>query len=94
MYMLVYMYVYTYIYMYICIYRAAGEIKEQRPAALRHAHVQAHRNRSIKNLGGLNPDELDILYNQNNYGEEDYFAQVGIYLYMCIYVYIYMIIYM
>lgn len=41
--------------------RAKGEIKEQRPAPLRHAHVQAFRNRAVQGLSRLNPDELDLM---------------------------------
>jgi hypothetical protein len=41
--------------------RAKGEVKEQRPMPLRHAHVQAYRNRLVAGLGGLDPDRLDAL---------------------------------
>ncbi|KAJ1414898.1 hypothetical protein B484DRAFT_434867, partial [Ochromonadaceae sp. CCMP2298] len=44
--------------------RAKGEVKEQRPAPLRHAHVQAYRNRSAQGVGGLSPDELDRIYEE------------------------------
>ena len=57
--------------------RAKGEIKEQRPFPLRHAHVQAYRNRSNKGYGGMNPDEMDLLVeSQGSYISDD-FAQVG-----------------
>ncbi|KAG5175992.1 hypothetical protein JKP88DRAFT_259052 [Tribonema minus] len=40
---------------------ARGEIREQRPAPLRHAHVQAFRNRAEAGLGRLSPEELDAM---------------------------------
>ena len=62
--------------------RAKGEIKEQRPAPLRHAHVQAYRNRSVQGVGVLSPDELDHMYEEETGREGDsssssYFAMVG-----------------
>lgn len=54
--------------------RARGEIREQRPAPLRHAHVQAYRNRSVQGMGGLSPDELDRIYDESE--PSPYFAQV------------------
>ena len=68
--------------------RAKGEIKEQRPAPLRHAHVQAYRNRSVQGVGVLSPDELDRMYeekdvrdsssnNSSNSSVSAYFAMVG-----------------
>lgn len=42
--------------------RAKGEVKEQRPAPMRHAHVQAYRNRCMKGYDLLSPDELDVMY--------------------------------
>jgi hypothetical protein len=42
--------------------RAKGEVKEQRPAPLRHAHIQAYRNRCVEGKGDLSPDELDDIY--------------------------------
>lgn len=59
--------------------RAHGEIKEQRPAPLRHAHIQAFRNRHVNGYGTLNPDELDELY-KNSQGLKNHdklFANVG-----------------
>lgn len=56
--------------------RAKGEIKEQRPAPLRHAHVQAYRNRAVAGIGALSPDELDRLYNEGT-ADPAYFALVG-----------------
>ena len=41
---------------------AAGEVKEQRPAPLRHAHVQAARNRQAAGLGRASPDELEKMH--------------------------------
>eukprot|EP00953_Heterococcus_sp_UTEX-ZZ885_P033102 17242-Heterococcus_DN1.PRE.7 len=38
---------------------AKGDCKEQRPAPLRHAHIQAFRNRCDVGLGLLSSDELD-----------------------------------
>jgi hypothetical protein len=55
--------------------RARGEIREQRPAPLRHAHVQAYRNRSVQGMGGLSPDELDRLYDESE--PSPYFALVS-----------------
>ncbi|CAM9432851.1 unnamed protein product, partial [Choristocarpus tenellus] len=40
---------------------AKGEVKEQRPAPLRHAHVQAFRNRVAKGLGCWSAEQLDKL---------------------------------
>lgn len=56
--------------------RAKGEVKEQRPAPIRHAHVQAYRNRSVQGFGGLNPDELDALH-ENPDVPAHFFAQIG-----------------
>jgi hypothetical protein len=42
--------------------RAKGEIKEQRPWPLRHAHIQAYMNRTVFGLGRVSPDELDGMY--------------------------------
>ena len=56
--------------------RAKGEIKEQRPAPIRHAHIQAYRNRCVQGLGGLSPDELDRLHEDPNFPSH-YFAQIG-----------------
>ena len=55
--------------------RAKGEVKEQRPAPLRHAHIQAYRNRCTAGVGDLNPDEKDALLEKE--GMSDWFAQVG-----------------
>lgn len=55
--------------------RAKGEIKEQRPAPIRHAHIQAYRNRSMRGLGVLSPDELDEMY--ANGENRIFFAEVG-----------------
>jgi hypothetical protein len=41
---------------------ARGEVKEQRPAPLRHAHLQASRNRVAAGLGAASPDELEELF--------------------------------
>ena len=38
---------------------ARGKVKEQRPAPLRHAHVQAFRNRVAAGLGKIGPQELE-----------------------------------
>jgi len=57
--------------------RAKGEVKEQRPAPLRHAHVQAYRNRSVQGLGLLSPDELDRMYDEEETDSSPYFAMVG-----------------
>jgi cilia- and flagella-associated protein 65 len=56
--------------------RAKGDIKEQRPAPLRHAHVQAYRNRAVHGMGGLNPDELDEAYRSES-ADPAIFAQIG-----------------
>lgn len=55
--------------------RAKGEVKEQRPAPLRHAHVQAYRNRCMAGLDLVSPDELDAML--ENGAPREYFAQVG-----------------
>lgn len=55
--------------------RAKGEVKEQRPAPLRHAHVQAYRNRCTAGVGHLGPDELDEMVRRD--GLSDLFAKVG-----------------
>eukprot|EP01033_Poteriospumella_lacustris_P005515 gene5515-3931_t len=56
--------------------RAKGEVKEQRPAPIRHAHVQAYRNRNGQGMGALSPDELDKLY-ENPEAPSSFFAQIG-----------------
>ena len=56
--------------------RAKGDIKEQRPAPLRHAHIQAYRNRVVAGLGALNPDELDAMCNEG-VSDPAFFGQVG-----------------
>jgi hypothetical protein len=56
--------------------RAHGEIKEQRPAPIRHAHVQAYRNRCTQGLDRLNPDEMDLMLSEQ--GISDLFARVGL----------------
>lgn len=56
--------------------RAKGEVKEQRPFPLRHAHVQAYRNRVVADLGALNPDELDRAYEEGKI-DPAMFAHVG-----------------
>lgn len=56
--------------------RAKGEIKEQRPAPIRHAHVQAYRNRNGQGAGGLSPDELDSLY-ESPETPSSFYAQIG-----------------
>lgn len=65
--------------------RARGEVKEIRPAPLRHAHIQAYRNRKVRGLlepynpegisGALNPDEMDIIV--QHHGMSDMFARIG-----------------
>jgi hypothetical protein len=57
--------------------RAKGEIKEQRPAPLRFAHIMAYRNRALNGVGHLSPDELDDLYERRE-GPAEFFAQVGL----------------
>lgn len=57
--------------------RANGEIKEQRPAPIRQAHIQAFRNRSVIGLGKLNPDELDALYAKDDPNNANLFAIPG-----------------
>ena len=54
---------------------ARGEIKEQRPAPLRHAHVQAFRNRVAAGLGRVGPAELESMYKSNKMSK--LFAGVG-----------------
>ncbi|CAM9235398.1 unnamed protein product, partial [Hapterophycus canaliculatus] len=54
---------------------AKGEVQEQRPAPLRHAHVQAFRNRENVGLGRCSPEELDDLLGTQ--GMSDLFAKVG-----------------
>ncbi len=56
--------------------RAKGDIKEQRPAPLRHAHVQAYRNRAVHGMGGLSPDELDEAYTSGS-ADPSFFGQIG-----------------
>jgi hypothetical protein len=41
---------------------ARGEVKEQRPAPIRHAHIQAFRNRVAAGLGKIGPGELEVMY--------------------------------
>lgn len=62
---------------------ADGHVKEQRPAPLRHAHVQAYRNRVAAGLGGHSPDDLES-HLQNHHsdvenGDENrlLFARIG-----------------
>ena len=54
---------------------AKGEIKEQRPAPLRHAHVQAFKNRAAAGLGRIGPGELEEMYKVNKMSK--LFAGVG-----------------
>ncbi|CAM9466589.1 unnamed protein product, partial [Sphacelaria rigidula] len=54
---------------------AKGEVEEQRPAPLRHAHVQAFRNRANVGLGRCSSEELESLLKQE--GMSDLFAKVG-----------------
>ncbi|GMI16115.1 hypothetical protein TrLO_g4845 [Triparma laevis f. longispina] len=54
---------------------ARGEIKEQRPAPLRHAHVQAFKNRVAAGLGKIGPAELEEMYRVNKMSK--LFAGVG-----------------
>ena len=57
---------------------ARGEIKEQRPAPLRHAHVQAFRNRIHAGLGGASPDELErILQNATEGGTQSHLPKTS-----------------
>ena len=56
--------------------RAKGEIKEIRPFPLRHAHVQAYRNRAVKGIGGMNPDEMDMIVAKEG-PDAEIFAHVG-----------------
>lgn len=42
--------------------RSKGKIKEQRPAPIRFAHVQAYRNRLSQGMGDLSPDEIEEVY--------------------------------
>lgn len=56
--------------------RAKGEIKEQRPAPLRHAHIQAYRNRAVQGLGIISPDELNSMY-EDEADSSLYFAKAG-----------------
>ena len=56
--------------------RARGEVKEQRPAPLRFAHIQAYRNRAVQGLGGLSPPELDEMCSSGQH-PLNYFAQAG-----------------
>ena len=56
--------------------RAKGEVKEQRPAPLRFAHIQAYRNRAVQGLGGMSPPELDQMC--ANGSEPRFFAQAGL----------------
>ena len=53
-----------------------GEIKEQRPAPLRHAHVQAFRNRCAAGLEQLSPPMLQEMLNKQ--GLSDIFAKKGV----------------
>ncbi|CAM9831384.1 unnamed protein product, partial [Ectocarpus sp. 12 AP-2014] len=55
---------------------AKGEVQEQRPAPLRHAHVQAFRNRwENVGLGKFSPEALDEMLKTE--GMSDLFANVG-----------------
>jgi len=54
---------------------ARGEIKEQRPAPIRHAHIQAFRNRVAAGLGKIGPGELESMYKANKMSK--LFAGVG-----------------
>jgi hypothetical protein len=54
----------------------AGEVKEQRPAPIRHAHIQAFRNRVAAGMGHLNAEELDKLLDEQ--GMSDFFAKYGV----------------
>eukprot|EP00981_Chlorochromonas_danica_P008461 scaffold2193_cov179-Ochromonas_danica.AAC.40 len=56
--------------------RAKGEVKEQRPAPIRHAHVQAYRNRLVAGYGDLSPEELDALREDED-APSSFFAQIG-----------------
>ena len=47
--------------------RAKGEVKEIRPFPLRHAHVQAYRNRAVQGIGGMNPDDMDAIVAQQGH---------------------------
>ena len=42
--------------------RANGDIKEQRPAPIRHAHIQAYRNREAINKGHLSLVQIQDLW--------------------------------
>lgn len=55
--------------------RARGEVKEQRPAPLRHAHIQAFRNRAVQGYSRHSPDELDYIVEHE--GLSDIFARIG-----------------
>ncbi|CAM9246985.1 unnamed protein product, partial [Ectocarpus fasciculatus] len=63
--------------------RARGETKEQRPAPLRHAHIQSYRNRCVNGQGDLSPEDLDEMYEElqsRGDGSErtaPQFAQIG-----------------
>ena len=50
--------------------RAKGEIKEQRPWPLRHAHVQAYLNRVVGGLSKLSPEDLFKMYEDMQSGAE------------------------
>jgi len=52
-----------------------GEIKEQRPAPMRHAHIQAYRNRCVAGYGRHSPKELESLLERK--GINDLFAKMG-----------------
>ncbi|CAM9110417.1 unnamed protein product [Laminaria digitata] len=52
-----------------------GEVQEQRPAPLRHAHVQAFRNRENVGLGRCSPEEVSEVLKAE--GLSDLFAKVG-----------------
>ena len=41
-----------------------GDVKEQRPAPLRHAHLQAARNRIAAGMGACSPDELEATHDE------------------------------
>lgn len=52
-----------------------GEVKEQRPAPMRHAHIQAYRNRCAAGYGRHSPKELESLLERK--GISDLFAKMG-----------------
>jgi hypothetical protein len=60
----------------LCPPPLSGEVREQRPAPLRHAHIQAFRNRAAAGLGHLSPEELDRMLDEE--GVSDFFAKPGV----------------